>query len=68
MDGSIARLPKTNQDMERSLLEGLRLRQEEWIRASEANRELACYQFMNALDAFISLMLCELEWPHVPKL
>lgn len=68
MDGSITRLPKTNQDREMALLKEVHLRGEEWIRASEANREFARYRFMNAVNAFNRLVHFELGRTHVPKL
>ena len=56
-DGSIKRLSRTKQEMETDLLEELRLRQREWNRASEEDRDVARQRFMNALDTFYSLVL-----------
>ena len=60
MDRSIAQPPKTTRELETALFEQLRLRRAEWARASEANRDLARQRFMDALDAFIRLVLYEL--------
>ena len=55
MDGSAARQSK--QDIESQLLEELSLRQTEWRRASEGDRDVARQRFMNALLVFNSLVL-----------
>jgi hypothetical protein len=48
---------KTREELEEALLETLRQRQAEWIRASDDERDEARQRFMAALKAFNSLVL-----------
>ena len=47
----------TSQQIETELLEVLRLRQYEWVTASDGQRDIARQRFMNALHAFNSAVL-----------
>jgi hypothetical protein len=57
MSDSAARLSRTRQEIEKDLLERVRKSQQEWISASEDNRDEARQRFMDALQTFNSLVL-----------
>lgn len=55
--GSASHRLNQRQQLEEELLEKLRQRQDEWIRASEDDRDAARQRFMDALHVFNSLIL-----------
>jgi hypothetical protein len=52
MTGNCAKPQKTRERIENELLEDLRQKRAEWIKASEDNRDLARQRFINALLIF----------------
>jgi hypothetical protein len=56
IDGQASRPGKTFFQIKEEIFEILCLRQQEWIRASESDRDAACVRFMNALYVFDSLV------------
>ena len=71
MSDSAARPAKTRQEVEKELMEVLRARQQEWISASDQDRDLARQRFLDALRAFNALILSgkipEAEPPKLPQ-
>ena len=55
MDGN--RHPMTQQQIAGKLLADLRLREDEWCRATDGNRDFARQRFINALEVFNRLVV-----------